>query len=294
MPPTSTTIACSGAGQAFGTCGELAQGVLPDGRRFHVTCPIDLGSEASVRVRPGPRLSVVATWQDAEKTVRALRLAAQLLELGNVEIEVDRTSALPPAKGMASSTADIVAAVRALARASGQDIDGMTMARLATSVESSDGVMFDGVVAVDHHSGELLRRWEWRPRFVIATFVPGASRRTSDAVLAAQHRIASEYETLLADIDAAMRRRDIAAVAAAATRSAILNEPFVANPLLPFLAPVLPAFDALGLCVGHSGTVCGLLFEAGSDGDQRAATAVEHLLPTLPCGTTSLITRTPG
>lgn len=284
----------TGIGRANGTCGELLQGVLPDGRAFHVSCPIDLVSEIAVRIRPAPAVTVTGLSDDARTTRRAIGIAAELLELGAVEIAVTRQTALPAAKGMASSTADVIAATRALAAASGQTVDAAALARLACSIEASDAVMYDGIVAAHQHTGALLRQWEWWPRYSIAMFVPLASRVTAETSFSGQHRLAGTYAELLDQVDGAMRDRDARGVAIAATHSAQLNEAFAPNQLFAALQPrAAQEAGALGLCVGHSGTVCGLLFDASPEGTHRAERAVRDLLPQLPAGTVAQVTKTP-
>ncbi|MDO9353670.1 MAG: hypothetical protein Q7T55_08240 [Solirubrobacteraceae bacterium] len=293
MQAAATISSRAGRGAARGTCGELAQGVLPGGRRFHVTCPIEVGAEIAVRLTTAPRTSVVGLPDWATTTGRAVRVAAEFLELGPVLIEVERTSGLHRAKGMASSTADVIAAATAVAAAAGLELDPPTLAQLATSVEASDGVMYPGVVALDQHDGSLLHDWSWTPRFTIATFIPVEDRITAEVRFDRQASMAGEYGSLLTELDAAMHAHDAVAVGAISTRSAELNEAFVANPLLPHLRSAVTDFGAVGLCVGHSGTVCGLLFAPDSEGaaGELAREAVSRLLPTLPPGTEALVTR---
>lgn len=285
LPPHRSTA----SGSAPGTCGELAQGVLPGGQRFHVTCPIDLHSGCEVTLHPAAGTTVHGVAPEDWKTRRALLLAAQELGLGPVRIEATIDSALPTAKGMASSTADMVAAMRAVAAAAQRTIADPTIARLAATVEATDGVMFPGVTIVDQGSGEILRRWDWWPAFTIAMFVPRTTRETATRTYPGQDRLAMEYAHLLTRLDDAVAARDPAAFAAQATRSAELNEAFVRNPLLPVLRDRADEFGGLGVCVGHSGTVAGLLF--GEHEDARAADAAQALLPALPAETTARVVR---
>lgn len=265
----------TGAATAAGTCGELAQGVLPSGQRFHVTCPIDRYASASVRVFPARVTTIVGLPEAMWKTRRAMLRAARLLELPPTTIEIEHHSELAPAKGLASSTADILAAVRALADAHAITVDDVTLGRLAAAVEPTDGVMYDGIVAVDQHAGTPLRRWTWWPQFTIAMVTPPGRRETGRRGAPVSARHAAEYADLLATLDEAVRHREADAFAQQATRSARLSEAVVPNPVLTTLLPHLGALGAAGICVGHSGTVCGLLFT----GDHATAKAVESQEP---------------
>ncbi len=99
--------------RAPGTCGELAQGAI-DGEDFLVNCPIDLHAQAAVHASAAGGLHM----RDAQahgKIARALaRLAGQLPGCAGREVVV--TSRIPRGKGMASSTADLTAALCAVLR----------------------------------------------------------------------------------------------------------------------------------------------------------------------------------
>ena len=293
MSATPTTWAY-GSAYAPGTCGELAQGVLPGGQRFHVTCPIDRGVRVRLRVRPAARTELRGIPEHAWKTGLALARATELLHLGPSEIEVIAYGThLEEAKGMASSTADMVASVSALASAVGTDLPAPELARLAASIEPTDGTMHGGVVLADHQTGERIGDWEWAPRFTIAMFVPPERRFTTSSLHPGQRARGPEYAGLLADLDAAVGEQDHAAFADAATRSAAINEGFVPNPSFGVLAHALPATGALGLCVGHSGTVAGLLFMPDREGEERARAAIEALRLQLAPGVSGTVVRNP-
>ncbi|MDQ8043639.1 MAG: hypothetical protein AAGC46_01300 [Solirubrobacteraceae bacterium] len=278
---------------AAGTCGELAQGVLPGGQRFHVTCPIDRGSRVSVRTAPASRTTIAGLSPAMWKARRALALAVELLELSPQRIVVEHASDLPAARGLASSTADVVATVRALAAAHDVELDALTLARLAASIEPTDGVMFDGLAVVDQLTGARLRRWAWWPQFHIAMFVPREQRETGRSGAPTDPRHATEYADLLDCLDRAVGARDAEAFAAQATRSSLLNDVATPNRLLAELLPALDLVGGAGLCVGHSGTVCGVLF-AGAHASEAAGQAVGDLLPALPHGTIADVVATPA
>ncbi len=262
---------------ASGTCGELAQGVLPDGTAFVVTCPIDRGTAIEVSVEPADALSILGAPADSVFLERALRRTAELVELGPARITVERHSALYVGKGMASSTADIVAAARALSVAAGLPLRTEELAELAAAIEPTDGIMYDGIVAADPRTGLLIRDWDWWPQFVVVMAIPPTTFDTSEARFTGQDRLASEYADLLAQLDAAVAERDLAAFAEQATRSAQLNAEFLPSPVFAQLAPHAGRLGALGACVAHTGTVAGLLFPATPEGHTTAAAAARDL-----------------
>jgi uncharacterized protein involved in propanediol utilization len=74
-------------------------------------------------------------------------------------------------------------------------------------------------------------------------------------------------------MDGAIQARSIAEFAEQSTRSAVMNDEFLLNPYSRNLRSRLDEFNALGLCVGHTGTVCGLLFPNSETGRTTASEA---------------------
>ncbi|MBJ7472361.1 MAG: hypothetical protein JHD16_13725 [Solirubrobacteraceae bacterium] len=267
---------------AHGTCGEIAQGVLPDGTPFVVTCPIDRGVAVEVEVTAAPSLTIEGLPPGAQFLERALRRTAELVELGPCRMRVEHHSALYVGKGMASSTADIVAAARALSTAVGLPLRQEELAHLAASIEPTDGIMFDGIAASNPRTGERVRRWDWWPQYEIVMVIPPTTLETSAASFAGQDAWADEYAQLLAQLDAAVERRDAAAFAAQATRSGQLNEAFVPSPVRALIEPRAASLGALGVCTAHTGTVAGLLFPHTREGRASASAAARELEAVLP------------
>lgn len=278
---------------APGTCGELAQGVLTDGTPFVVTCPIDRGTSIEVTLTPAPQLEIVGVPAGLDYLTRALRRAAELIELGPCRIEVEHHTALYVGKGMASSTADIVAGARALALAAGLPLRPDEVAELAAAIEPSDGIMYDGIVAADPRTGLRLRSWTWWPQYVVVMVIPPDTFMTSAACFDGQERLAGDYDALLSRLDDAVDRRDDEAFAREATRSALLGQEFVASEAFARLHPRAADFGAVGTCAGHTGTVAGLLFTRTREGHAAAAEAERVLRAELPVGHQVTTARTP-
>jgi L-threonine kinase len=262
-----------GRGTAPGTCGEFAQGILPDGTPFHVTCPINKSASVIAQIRPASAWSVDGLRPDRRKLGLALEYAAEELQLGAVQVTIRHWSDLDIGKGMGSSTADVLAAIRAIAAAAGTSLDVETEGRLAARVESSDGSMYPGIAAVNHKTCELVKTWAWFPEFVIVMLVPHDRVDTPSISFQGQEKLADEYEVLLREMDDAIARRSIADFAVQSTRSAELNERFLSNPHGRYLSDHLDEFSALGINVGHTGTVCGLLFANADAGRRQASEA---------------------
>jgi L-threonine kinase len=262
-----------GRGTAPGTCGEFAQGILTDGTAFHVTCQINKSSTVVVKLRGSRELSLVGLDVRQRKLALAVDYTLAHLDLGPMEVTVRHWSDLDVGKGMGSSTADVLAGIRAIADASGHELDVATEGLLTSKVESSDGSMYPGIAAVNHKTCELVRNWEWFPEFVIVMLVPNDSVDTDSIQFSGQETLASDYEIILWEMDDAIRRRSIADFSVQSTKSAILNDRFLLNPYSRNLSERLDDFGALGVNVGHTGTVCGLLFPNTDEGRMKASEA---------------------
>jgi L-threonine kinase len=278
------SAAREGRGTAPGTCGEFVQGILADGTPFHVTCPINKSATVVAKLTPAEKPLVLGLSEHHRKLGLAIDHTIELLGLGTVEVVVRHWSDLDIAKGMGSSTADVLSGIRAIAAAAGEELDIVTQGELAARVESSDGSMYPGIAAVNHKTCELVKAWDWYPEFVIVMLVPEDIVNTPSISFTGQEALAREYQTLLERMSRAIAERSIADFARESTRSAIMNNRFLLNPFSSKLSDRLEEFGALGINVGHTGTVCGLLFPNTEDGRVKASDAyleMRRLFPDL-------------
>ncbi len=105
-----------GNGFAPGSFGELLQGVSPDdGRDFLVTLPLSIGAHATFTPDATLPDVQVAPARKRKSLAVARRALALLGAPPGGALTID--SSLPEGKGLASSSADLVATVRAVADA---------------------------------------------------------------------------------------------------------------------------------------------------------------------------------
>ncbi|MEV0255772.1 kinase [Streptomyces sp. NPDC050732] len=288
-PPRHGPPPRTGVGTAFGTFGELLQGVLPEGRGaegrgegdgdFLVTLPVARWTMATFRegsasgeleVRP-PR-----------KT-KALRLARMIADLaprvpgcappGGV---LTVSSVIPEGKGLASSSADLVATARAVGRALDVPMPPARIERLLSRIEPTDGVLYPAIVAFHHRSVRLRAVLGSLPPMAVVGIDEGGSVDTVDfnripkPFTAADRRT---YATLLERLTAAVRHHDLAEVGRIATRSALMNQPLRHKASLEPMREICREVGGLGVAVGHSGTTLGVLLDATDPAYTRRVTA---------------------
>ncbi len=251
-----------------GTAGELVQGWI-DGVHFHVTAPINRYAAATFTSN-GNALRAPA---NRPKSARALRLffkyAGQASQ-GSLTIQ----SQLAMGQGLGSSTADIAGACFAAAAELGIPVTPETVARIALEVEPTDGTLFPGIVAFDHRQGRWLEPLGEPPPLAVALLDCGGSVDTiafnevdRTGQLRANEPLAREA---LAGVRAGIRESDPVLIGQAATLSARAHQLILPKAGLEAVIATGSEAGAVGVCVAHSGTAVGVLFD-GRRADVAAA-----------------------
>ena len=181
---------------------------------------------------------------------------------------------------MASSTADVAAAIAATALATGEetDIHPAVIAKIALQVEPSDGIMFPGVAMLDHKRGGVVKTLGAPPpmRVVILDFgghIDTLAFNDVDRDNALKH-LEPEFEKALMLVTRGIRTGIAADIGAGATASAIANQQLLYKPQLDAVLRLAKDLGAAGVSAAHSGTVLGMLFE---DDDSLVENAVSGL-----------------
>lgn len=170
-------------------------------------------------------------------------------------------SALPVGKGMASSTADMVAAVRAAAAYYGVTVRARDLARWASTVEPSDGIMYPFVAAFNPVAGRLLERLGPVPRALVVGAI-GSGRVNTAHHLRTRRPYSPAHQARLKDALSCVRRglfhRDVAALGEAGLISAEVQYERTGDAALGRLIEAAHELG-VGVMVGHTGTVRGWL-----------------------------------
>lgn len=244
-----------------GTCGELVQGTL-DGTPCLVSCPIARYARAEVILTEGEGVNVYPPART--KTRRAVEAATAAWDV-SARVTVHLQDDLPLGRGYGSSTADIGAALYALAQATGCVPEPQEIARIAVGIEPTDSTLFPGFVLFGHRDGSLCEPLGKAPPLVVIVLDPGGQvdtlifnqgdHRAGLKRLARRHREAFD---LLRD---GLRRSDGEAVGKATTLSAETHQSVLFSPLLEPAKRWAQKVGALGICRAHSGTLLGILLD---------------------------------
>ncbi|APG93351.1 threonine kinase in B12 biosynthesis (plasmid) [Sinorhizobium americanum] len=192
-------------------------------------------------------------------------------------------SELPEGKGLASSSADLVAAARSIARCFKRTVRTSFVEKLMAEIEPSDGVMYPGVVAYQQRACSLLSFLGQMPPLAIVGIDEGGTVETVDydqrrGEISASHR--AEYQILLDHARIAIPRGDTAAIGRIATASARLHQERVPKEHLNSMLKASEATDALGVIVAHSGTMIGILLDRmAADFPRKLRSLLAHVSP---------------
>ncbi len=276
-----------GTGQAPAHHGELVQGVLAgrDGRlRRCLTTLLHFpkGSTASFESDGSAALRVEPAFK--KKALRAARATLAHLRFPQLGGLLKIYSDIPIGRGMGSSTADCLAAIKAVAAAFGRRLPLEIQSRLVVDSEgASDGIMYpDQAVIFAHREGVLLEPLGPLPSFEALGFDSDPDGHGVDTLELKPARYSSREIEAFRVVFMALRRgvklQDAALIGRAATASAVINQRFLPKPRFDELLAIVDRTGCLGLQVAHSGTVLGLLLDnTAADHQARVAQVRRHL-----------------
>lgn len=257
----SGVVAQPSWGFSAGTFGELVYGEI-DETPFLVTVPIPWGTRATFVHTSEPLQVWPAHRRKARSAVQALLTLWGKSTTGALMVH----STLPIGKGMASSSADMMAALRAVAAFFGRRLTAHDFAQVCASIEPTDGIMFPGVAAFDPVRGQLLERLGPVPAAIIVGVLGHGRVNTEN-----HHRQREPYSPVHQDqlrhavslLRRGLKRQHLDLVGEAGRISAEVEWQRHADPTISALMD-LAKIESTGVIIAHSGTVRGLLVSAST------------------------------
>ena len=249
--------------RAPGVCGELAQGVI-EGIHFLVTCPVDFYSRVKVDIyADGPGVEAP---EDCDKAAAAVRRTLFHLKNAKVRAKLTINNPIPRGKGMASSSADLAAAIAATGLALGEEISPYQIAQIALSIEPTDGIMIPGVALFDHRAGIIRESLGPPPPMEIVALDLGGTVDTVQFNMVDRFQRWQSVDKQTGEALRLLRRgieeQDPALVGRGASISAEASQTVLAKPRLAEVKEFAESVGAVGVNVGHSGTIMGVLLDA--------------------------------
>ena len=258
-----TVLLGSATVRAPGVCGELAQGVI-EGIHFLVTCPIDFYSRVKVDIySDGPGVDAP---EDCGKAAAAVRRTLSHLKNAKVRAKLTINNPIPRGKGMASSSADLAAAIAATGLALGEELSPYQIAQIALSIEPTDGVMIPGVALFDHRAGVIRESLGPPPPMEIVALDLGGTVDTVQFNMVDRFQrwqsVDEQTTEALRLLRLGITNQDPALVGQGASISAEASQTVLAKPRLAEVKEFAESVGAVGVNVGHSGTIMGVLLDA--------------------------------
>jgi len=258
-------------GHSMAHHGEIFQGVVrtESGRLRRALCSLPcsgLRSEATFQLDDSGEVTVTPSWKT--KAQGAARLVLQWSGRPELGGALEVRSDIPPGWGLGSSTADVIATIRAVLAALQRDVRTQSIAALAVQAEqASDSTMFsNAAVLFAHREGEVVEfLGDQLPELVVLGFNtdPGQAgvatldfppaRYTPDEI--------ARFADLLDLLRRAIREQDVHALGQVATGCARINQSHLPKPRFDCIEDIAVRVGALGVQVAHSGTVVGMLFD---------------------------------
>ncbi|MBO1511399.1 GHMP family kinase ATP-binding protein [Metabacillus bambusae] len=249
-----------GYGTCNGTFGELAQGVINQ-QPFLITLPVPLLKSKATFIPDPIKMNIIAQ-PSQTKAVMACKKMFELFNLsGGGTLHL--FSNIPRGKGMASSSADIVASIRAVAHSYSIQLSHEVISNIATEIEPTDGVMYEGTVAYDYINGQLIDSFGDLPPYGIIGIDIGGRIDTIQFNKRRKPYTELDHQTFIHAfhlIKEGIKKKDLTLICQASTMSAKVSEKALPKRYFKEIERLAGLCEG-GIVVAHSGTVLGILFD---------------------------------
>ncbi|MFZ7102601.1 MAG: GHMP kinase [Peptococcaceae bacterium] len=268
---------------APGTCGELVQGVI-ENMNFHITCPVNCFSKIQVEIRKDDYIFINDPTRT--KVIQGVTKTMQFLTKRVWGAAITIETQLPVSKGMASSTADISAACFATAQALGYELSPHEIAKIALSIEPSDGLFFPGIVAFDHVKGNYYK--EIGKALELNLFIYDFGGEIDTIVFNKRPDLKeknflneTKAKEAFRTVEKGLRTSNEKLIAKGATISALANQNIIFKPQLEEIIDTVLQAGGLGLNTAHSGTLIGIFYNEFLTDKDRLTRTIQKKFPHL-------------
>ena len=249
-----------------GSCGEFVQGIL-DNNEYLVSYAIDKYSKAIIEERKdniklGPKKSRMAI----EEVFKHFNLDLSFTK--NLSLEI--ISEIPVGKGMASSTADIGATIKATLNLLNKNMTQREISKLASKIEPTDSIYINENCIFDPLKGEVKRVLGNISNVNVLVLEPDEKLNTIEL------RNNKDYQNIklknkdIMDIafeglEEGFKNNDLKLIGEACTISSIANENIHKKEYLSEIIKISNDYGAYGVNIAHSGTVVGIILDNDMD-----------------------------
>jgi uncharacterized protein involved in propanediol utilization len=258
-----------GIGKAMAHHGELLQGVFEDEdghlHRGLVSLPL-VCRQSLVTFWPRDTGGIRTRPRKRGKAARAAALTLDHLGYSGAAGDLTIEGAIPIGHGYGSSTADVVAAIRAVAAGVGVTLRRSTVCRLAVAAEeASDAVAYeDQIVLFAQREGCVIEHFgDAFPPLIVVGFSDGVSPINTLRLQPARYdgEEIELFRVLRGLTYRSIRQQDARMLGQVATISARISQRHLPKPHWDAVLQLAEEYGALGVQVAHSGTLFGILLD---------------------------------
>lgn len=248
------------------SCGEFVQGVL-DGEEYLSSYTIDMFSIATLEEKQeNINLGSKKSRKAIEKVFEIFNIP--LKECKNISLEIH--SKIPIGKGMASSTADIGATIKATLSMLNKDLTNEEISRIASEIEPTDSTLLYKNSIFNPINGQVKKYLSTldsgkviilEPNEILETNIIRNNPNYLHIKLENKAIINKSFNLL----EEGLRKNDLKLIGKACTLSSLANENIHKKPYLNEIIEITNKMGACGVNIAHSGTVIGILIENNMD-----------------------------
>ncbi|MGL5694787.1 MAG: hypothetical protein ACRCXA_11960 [Peptostreptococcaceae bacterium] len=244
------------------SCGEFVQGFMSN-EEYLCSYAIDLYSIATVEERldlinKGPR-----------KSRKAIELVFKNFDIPIEEsknISLDINSKIPIGKGMASSTADIGATIKATLGLIKKEMSSEEISKLAAKIEATDSIFIEKANIFNPLNGEVIKYLGNVKDARVLILEPDITldtrqMRSTPNYIETKIKNKSVIKESFYLLEEGIRKNDLNLIGQACTMSSLANENIHHKIGLEDIIEISKNYGAYGVNIAHSGTVVGILLD---------------------------------
>ncbi|HFL2492094.1 TPA: cobalamin biosynthesis protein [Clostridioides difficile] len=244
------------------SCGEFVQGIIDD-EEYLCSYAIDMYSkvyieEKLVDINLGRYKSRLAI----EKVFEKFNLPKKYTK--NISLNIN--SKIPVGKGMASSTADIGATIKATLSLIDKDLSSEEISKLAAEIEPTDSIFIDKNSIFNPLNGTVIKYLGNLTNAKVVILEPNKILDTMKI------RLRQDYNKLKVEnkevikksfalLEEGLKKNHLSLVGEACTLSSLANENIEKKEYLNEIIKISKKYGAYGVNIAHSGTVVGILID---------------------------------
>lgn len=244
------------------SCGEFVQGIIDD-EEYLCSYAIDMYSkvyieEKLVDINLGRYKSRLAI----EKVFEKFNLPKKYTK--NISLNIN--SKIPVGKGMASSTADIGATIKATLSLIDKDLSSEEISKLAAEIEPTDSIFIDKNSIFNPLNGTVIKYLGNLTNAKVVILEPNKVLDTMKIRLRQDYnRLKVENKEVIkksfALLEEGLKKNNLSLVGEACTLSSLANENIEKKEYLNEIIKISKKYGAYGVNIAHSGTVVGILID---------------------------------